>query len=116
MRLRSKQTALFSLKLLLSFAVPAYIARGLDLGRLRTRLVSVNPFLLALALAAHRAARLVFRGQGGEGCGRITELRAGEGRGGIEPPLTRLNQFCPSDLHRVGLPHLRASLRFPVPR
>ncbi|MEY9704571.1 uncharacterized membrane protein YbhN (UPF0104 family) [Bradyrhizobium diazoefficiens] len=67
-------------------------------------------------LAGKSGARLVFRGQGGEGCRRITELRAGEGRGGIEPPLTRLNQFCPSDLHRVGLPHLRASLRFPVPR
>jgi len=116
MQLRSKQTALFSLKLLLSIAVPAYIARGLDLGRLRTRLVSVNPFLLALVLAAHRAARLVFRGQGGEGCGTIAELRNGEGRGGIEPPLTRLNHCRRSNLHRVGLPHPRASLRFLVPR
>jgi len=115
MRLRSKQTALFSVKLLLSIAVLAYIARGLDLGRLRPRLVSVNPFLLALALAAHRAA-LVFRGQGGEGCGTIAELRNGEGRGGIEPPLTRLNHCRRSNLHRVGLPHPRASLRFLVPR
>ncbi|GAB9105631.1 lysylphosphatidylglycerol synthase transmembrane domain-containing protein [Bradyrhizobium diazoefficiens] len=51
MQSRFKQTALFSVKLLLSIAVLAYIARGLDLGRLRTHLVSVDPFLFALALA-----------------------------------------------------------------
>ncbi|SFK05910.1 lysylphosphatidylglycerol synthase transmembrane domain-containing protein [Bradyrhizobium sp. cf659] len=51
MQSRFKQTALFSVKLLLSIAVLAYIARGLDLGRLRTHLVSVDPFLFVLALA-----------------------------------------------------------------
>ncbi|WP_456618177.1 MULTISPECIES: lysylphosphatidylglycerol synthase transmembrane domain-containing protein [unclassified Bradyrhizobium] len=51
MQSRFKQTALFSVKLLLSIAVLVYIARGLDLGRLRAHLVSVDPFLFVLALA-----------------------------------------------------------------
>ena len=51
MQSRFKQAALFSVKLLLSIAVLVYIARGLDLGRLRAHLVSVNPSLFVLALA-----------------------------------------------------------------
>lgn len=51
MQSRFKQAALFSVKLLLSIAVLVYIARGLDLQRLRSHLVSVDPFLFVLALA-----------------------------------------------------------------
>ena len=51
MQSRFKQVALFSVKLLLSIAVLVYIARGLDLQRLRSHLVSVDPFLFVLALA-----------------------------------------------------------------
>lgn len=51
MQSRFKQAAVFSVKLLLSIAVLVYIARGLDLQLLRSHLVSVDPFLFALALA-----------------------------------------------------------------
>ncbi|MDA9478479.1 hypothetical protein XI03_29150 [Bradyrhizobium sp. CCBAU 65884] len=51
MQSRFKQAALFSVKLLLSIAVLVYIARGLDLQRLRSHLVSVDPLLFVLALA-----------------------------------------------------------------
>ncbi|WP_063682738.1 lysylphosphatidylglycerol synthase transmembrane domain-containing protein [Bradyrhizobium stylosanthis] len=51
MQSRFKQAALFSVKLLLSIAVLVYIARGLDLNRLRSHLVSVDPSLFILALA-----------------------------------------------------------------
>lgn len=51
MQSRFKQAALFSVKLLLSIAVLVYIARGLDLQRLRSHLVSVDPFLFVVALA-----------------------------------------------------------------
>lgn len=51
MQSRFKQGILFSVKLLLSIAVLVYIARGLNLGQLRTHLLSVNPFLFVLALA-----------------------------------------------------------------
>ncbi|QQO22518.1 flippase-like domain-containing protein [Bradyrhizobium diazoefficiens] len=51
MQSRFKQAALFSVKLLLSIAVLVYIARGLDLQRLRGHLVSVDPFLFVVALA-----------------------------------------------------------------
>ncbi|MBR0782619.1 lysylphosphatidylglycerol synthase transmembrane domain-containing protein [Bradyrhizobium iriomotense] len=51
MQARFKQAVLFSVKLLLSIAVLVYIARGLDLHRLRTHLLSVDPFLFGLALA-----------------------------------------------------------------
>ncbi|WP_448044165.1 lysylphosphatidylglycerol synthase transmembrane domain-containing protein [Bradyrhizobium liaoningense] len=51
MQSRFKHAALFSVKLLLSVAVLVYIARGLDLGQLRTRLVSVDPVLFVVALA-----------------------------------------------------------------
>lgn len=50
MQSRFKQAALFSVKLLLSIAVLVYVARGLDLQRLRSHLVSVDPFLFVLAL------------------------------------------------------------------
>ncbi|QDF38732.1 lysylphosphatidylglycerol synthase transmembrane domain-containing protein [Bradyrhizobium symbiodeficiens] len=51
MQSRFKQAALFSIKLLLSIAVLVYIARGLDLQRLRSHLVSVDPLLFVLALS-----------------------------------------------------------------
>ncbi|MDX3965939.1 MAG: lysylphosphatidylglycerol synthase transmembrane domain-containing protein [Bradyrhizobium sp.] len=51
MQSRFKHAVLFSVKLLLSVAVLVYIARGLDLGQLRTRLVSVDPVLFVVALA-----------------------------------------------------------------
>ncbi|WP_245323358.1 hypothetical protein [Bradyrhizobium shewense] len=100
------------MKLLLSIASLVYIARGLDLPQLRNHLVSVDPLLFVLALAliffqtfvlngprasscfprsqsrwgrdlaGQSGARLVFSG---EGRGRIADLVAGEGRGGIEP-------------------------------
>ena len=50
MQSRFKHAALFSVKLLLSIAVLVYVARGLDLQRLRSHLVSVDPFLFVLAL------------------------------------------------------------------
>ena len=52
MQSRTKQTVLFSAKVLLSIGVLVYIARGLDLQQLRTNLLTVDPamFLLALAL------------------------------------------------------------------
>lgn len=51
MQPRFKQAVLFLVKLLLSIAVLIYIACGLDLRQLRTHLLSVDPFLFALALA-----------------------------------------------------------------
>jgi uncharacterized membrane protein YbhN (UPF0104 family) len=63
MQSRFKQAALFSIKLLLSIAVLAYIARGLDLRALRTHLVSVDPFLFALALALIFVQTLVLNGR-----------------------------------------------------
>lgn len=51
MQLRLKQSAFFAVKLLLSIAVLVYIAHGLDLGRLRAHLLSVDPAMFVLALA-----------------------------------------------------------------
>ncbi|WP_247497541.1 lysylphosphatidylglycerol synthase transmembrane domain-containing protein [Bradyrhizobium sp. 149] len=63
MQSRFKQAALFSVKLLLSIAVPVYIARGLDLQQLRTHLVSVDPFLFVLALALIFVQTFVLNGR-----------------------------------------------------
>ena len=51
MQSRTKQTVLFSAKVLLSIGVLVYIARGLDLNHLRTNLLTVDPAMFLLALA-----------------------------------------------------------------
>jgi uncharacterized protein (TIRG00374 family) len=63
MQSRFKQAALFSVKLLLSVAVLVYIARGLDLRRLRDHLVSVDPVLFVLALALILLQTFVLNGR-----------------------------------------------------
>jgi glycosyltransferase 2 family protein len=51
MQSRVKQAASFAVKLLLSIAVLAYIARGFDLRELRVHLVSMDPIMFVAALA-----------------------------------------------------------------
>jgi uncharacterized protein (TIRG00374 family) len=63
MQSRFQQAALFSVKLLLSVAVLVYIARGLDLRRLRDHLVSVDPVLFVLALALILLQTFVLNGR-----------------------------------------------------